>query len=123
MGLRDVIPRGLYAIPSTVPEPSGPPSAPSHGKAIAYSVAEPAASTKATWRNDKGAAFAAAEPAAEKPPIKMYSRDFYIACATGGAMSCGLTHAFVTPIDVRFSRLAVRRAALSCKHSARAAVR
>jgi len=41
---------------------------------------------------------AAEAPAARK--IEMYSSEFYTACAIGGALSCGLTHAAVTPMDV-----------------------
>lgn len=32
--------------------------------------------------------------------IELYSTSFYTACATGGALSCGLTHMGVTPLDV-----------------------
>jgi solute carrier family 25 phosphate transporter 3 len=32
--------------------------------------------------------------------IELYSPDFYTACAVGGALSCGLTHAAMTPLDL-----------------------
>lgn len=38
--------------------------------------------------------------AAEKPKIEMYSREYYIAGAVGGAYACGVTHMLVTPLDV-----------------------
>eukprot|EP01116_Phalansterium_solitarium_P002205 TRINITY_DN1206_c1_g1_i1.p1 TRINITY_DN1206_c1_g1~~TRINITY_DN1206_c1_g1_i1.p1 ORF type:complete len:333 (-),score=119.89 TRINITY_DN1206_c1_g1_i1:428-1426(-) len=33
-------------------------------------------------------------------PIELYSGEYYAACAVGGILSCGLTHTFVTPMDV-----------------------
>eukprot|EP00818_Percolomonas_sp_WS_P001492 CAMPEP_0117451290 /NCGR_PEP_ID=MMETSP0759-20121206/8927_1 /TAXON_ID=63605 /ORGANISM="Percolomonas cosmopolitus, Strain WS" /LENGTH=312 /DNA_ID=CAMNT_0005243877 /DNA_START=6 /DNA_END=944 /DNA_ORIENTATION=+ len=32
--------------------------------------------------------------------IELYSGKFYAACAAGGALSCGLTHTAITPLDV-----------------------
>lgn len=32
--------------------------------------------------------------------IKMYSNEFFYACALGGMISCGGTHTMVTPLDV-----------------------
>jgi len=41
-----------------------------------------------------------AHAAAEGGKIKMYSTEFYSTCAIGGILSCGLTHAAVTPMDI-----------------------
>jgi len=41
-----------------------------------------------------------AASAAEGPGIKLYTPQFYWACAAGGVASCGLTHMGVTPLDV-----------------------
>ena len=32
--------------------------------------------------------------------IALYTQEFYVACAAGGALSCGLTHTLVTPLDL-----------------------
>ena len=32
--------------------------------------------------------------------IELYSNKYYVACGMGGILSCGLTHALVTPIDL-----------------------
>lgn len=32
--------------------------------------------------------------------IALYTPEFYLACAAGGALSCGLTHTLVTPLDL-----------------------
>jgi len=37
---------------------------------------------------------------APKEAIKMYSPEYYQACAMGGIVACGLTHMMVTPLDV-----------------------
>ncbi|XP_010550753.1 PREDICTED: mitochondrial phosphate carrier protein 2, mitochondrial [Tarenaya hassleriana] len=37
---------------------------------------------------------------APKERIEMYSPAYYAACTVGGILSCGLTHAAVTPLDV-----------------------
>lgn len=39
-------------------------------------------------------------PYAPAEPIKMYTPEYYKTCALGGILSCGLTHAAVTPLDV-----------------------
>ena len=39
-------------------------------------------------------------PAATEKKIALYSKDYYLACALGGTLSCGLTHTAVTPLDV-----------------------
>ncbi len=39
-------------------------------------------------------------PAASEGKIKMFSPEYYRACAIGGTLCCGLTHMAVTPIDV-----------------------
>ncbi|KAI9592146.1 mitochondrial carrier domain-containing protein [Syncephalis fuscata] len=51
--------------------------------------------------------FVAASPVEKKATpfvaasaIEMYSPAFYYTCAVGGAMACGLTHTFVTPLDL-----------------------
>ena len=36
----------------------------------------------------------------ERKGIPLYTPAFYGACAIGGALSCGLTHTFVTPLDL-----------------------
>ncbi|CAG8526687.1 3011_t:CDS:2 [Acaulospora morrowiae] len=33
-------------------------------------------------------------------PIELYSGKYYITCAFGGVLACGLTHTFVTPLDL-----------------------
>ncbi|MBW0496383.1 hypothetical protein O181_036098 [Austropuccinia psidii MF-1] len=45
-----------------------------------------------------GAAAGITAPA--KAGIELYSPKFYAACATGGVLACGLTHALVTPLDL-----------------------
>jgi hypothetical protein len=46
--------------------------------------------------------------------ISLYSPEFYAACAAGGALSCGLTHTLVTPLDlVKCRRQVSSRAVLS----------
>eukprot|EP00834_Sanchytrium_tribonematis_P003250 NODE_120_length_17920_cov_0.559782.p4 type:complete len:302 gc:universal NODE_120_length_17920_cov_0.559782:288-1193(+) len=42
-------------------------------------------------------------------PIELYSPEFYLTCATGGVLSCGLTHLFVTPLDLVKCRLQVNK--------------
>jgi len=32
--------------------------------------------------------------------IKLYSNEYFLACGVGGILSCGLTHAFITPLDL-----------------------
>lgn len=32
--------------------------------------------------------------------IELYSGKFYAACGIGGLLSCGLTHSFITPLDL-----------------------
>jgi solute carrier family 25 phosphate transporter 3 len=39
-------------------------------------------------------------PSAAEGGIKLHSPAYYAACAVGGVFSCGLTHTFVTPLDV-----------------------
>jgi solute carrier family 25 phosphate transporter 3 len=43
----------------------------------------------------------------KKTYVPMYSPQFYATCAVGGSFSCGLTHAFVTPLDLVKCRLQV----------------
>jgi solute carrier family 25 (mitochondrial phosphate transporter), member 3 len=81
MGLRDLLPSNIYSnagATSVVPAmpTSGAPI--SQRRAVAYSAAE----------------------APAKKTIVMHSKDYYIACAIGGWLSCGLTHMAVTPLDV-----------------------
>jgi len=40
-------------------------------------------------------------------PIEMYSQQYFVACAIGGTLACGLTHAFVTPLDLVKCRMQV----------------
>ncbi|XP_072965960.1 mitochondrial phosphate carrier protein 3, mitochondrial-like [Typha angustifolia] len=42
----------------------------------------------------------AGSPAEPRRRIEMFSREFYAACAVGGALSCCLTHTAITPLDV-----------------------
>jgi len=35
-----------------------------------------------------------------KDPIRLYSKEYFIACGIGGILSCGITHTAVTPLDV-----------------------
>jgi solute carrier family 25 phosphate transporter 3 len=44
---------------------------------------------------------------ASSSPIALYTPEFYTSCAIGGAFSCGLTHALVTPLDLVKCRLQV----------------
>lgn len=37
---------------------------------------------------------------AAKPSIELYTPKYYAACAGGGVLACGITHAFVTPLDL-----------------------
>lgn len=39
-------------------------------------------------------------PALIDTSIKLFTPEFYLACSLGGALSCGLTHTFVTPLDL-----------------------
>jgi len=39
-------------------------------------------------------------PAPAAPSIKLYSAEYYAYCGVGGILSCGLTHTFVTPMDL-----------------------
>jgi len=32
--------------------------------------------------------------------IKLYSNEYFLACGVSGILSCGLTHAFITPLDL-----------------------
>jgi len=36
----------------------------------------------------------------EKKKIELYSNEYFYTCGIGGILSCGLTHTFVTPIDL-----------------------
>jgi len=38
--------------------------------------------------------------AENKKAVKLYSPEFYYYCGIGGILSCGLTHTFVTPMDL-----------------------
>jgi solute carrier family 25 (mitochondrial phosphate transporter), member 3 len=78
MGLQDLLPSSIYR-GATAVAPALPSSA-SIGdrRAVAYSVGE--------------------EP--KKKKIELHSKDYYVACAIGGWLSCGLTHMAVTPLDV-----------------------
>lgn len=33
-------------------------------------------------------------------PIALFTPEFYATCSLGGALSCGTTHALVTPLDL-----------------------
>jgi solute carrier family 25 phosphate transporter 3 len=39
-------------------------------------------------------------PAAAKPGVVLYSKEFYALCGIGGILSCGITHALMTPLDL-----------------------
>lgn len=77
MGLRDLLPSAVY------------------GSAVPVSTM----SSTASIPQRTAVAFSAAE-APPKKKIEMHSKDYYVACAIGGWMSCGLTHMMVTPLDV-----------------------
>ena len=104
MGLRDILPQGLYALPSTLPVAQ---SSPSRNDTI---FASPVVQVSSEQPSMRAGTFLAskAEAVTEKAPIKMYSREFYVACATGGALSCGLTHMAVTPIEHAFPLSSLR---------------
>jgi solute carrier family 25 phosphate transporter 3 len=36
----------------------------------------------------------------QKPKVELYSGKYFALCSLGGILSCGLTHTFVTPIDL-----------------------
>ncbi|KAF0444843.1 mitochondrial carrier [Gigaspora margarita] len=40
------------------------------------------------------------EKVLEKKSIELYSGKYYVTCAFGGVLACGLTHTFVTPLDL-----------------------
>jgi solute carrier family 25 (mitochondrial phosphate transporter), member 3 len=82
MGLRDLLPGNIY---STAGATSVVPAVPTSGAPI---------------NQRRAVAYSAAEAPPAKKAIEMYSKDFYIACAIGGWLSCGLTHMAVTPLDV-----------------------
>lgn len=76
MGLRDLLPSAVYGTASPVSTMSSVASV-TERKAVAFSAVE-----------------------APKKKIEMHSKDYYVACAIGGWLSCGLTHMAVTPLDV-----------------------
>lgn len=45
----------------------------------------------------------------KKQGIQLYSPAFFGACSVGGALSCGLTHTLVTPLDLVKCRRQVSR--------------
>jgi solute carrier family 25 phosphate transporter 3 len=49
--------------------------------------------------------------AAEKKKIELYSTEYYAYCGLGGILSCGLTHAAMTPVDLVKCRKQVRKLA------------
>lgn len=53
-----------------------------------------------------GAAKTASKAAPGK--IELYSSKYYYTCALGGAVACGATHGFVTPLDLVKCRKQVR---------------
>jgi solute carrier family 25 phosphate transporter 3 len=62
------------------------------------------------YQPNKHAKFIAPSPLEQqvaRAPIKMYSQQYYTACAIGGTLACGLTHALVTPLDLVKCRLQV----------------
>ena len=79
MGLKDLLPAELYAVKGSN---------------------APAAAPGGSQQNARPKLYSASEAKAEKPPIKMHSAEFYRVSAIGGWLSCGLTHAAVTPLDV-----------------------
>ncbi|KAI9321811.1 mitochondrial carrier domain-containing protein [Dichotomocladium elegans] len=44
----------------------------------------------------------------QKQPIALYSNEYFLACAAGGVLACGPTHALVTPLDLVKCRLQVK---------------
>ena len=52
----------------------------------------------------------AAQTASKAAPgkIELYSGKYYYTCALGGAVACGATHGFVTPLDLVKCRKQVR---------------
>ena len=53
--------------------------------------------------------------AAEELSCEFGSGKYYALCAVGGALSCGITHTLVTPLDLVKCRLQVRH---SCRETA-----
>lgn len=41
-------------------------------------------------------------------PIKMFTPNYYLACAGGGMLSAGTTHFLITPLDVLKVNMQVR---------------
>ncbi|XP_049871766.1 phosphate carrier protein, mitochondrial-like [Pectinophora gossypiella] len=54
-----------------------------------------------------GFLFSKPPPKKEEFSCEMYSDKFFALCAAGGALACGLTHTFVTPLDLVKCRLQV----------------
>ena len=78
----------LSTASAAAPRPDGP---------TAFSAAE---STLAQKFNAGRGLVPLIPAAAEGRKIKLYSRDYYLTCALGGAICCGATHTAVTPLDV-----------------------
>lgn len=51
---------------------------------------------------------ASAAAGAGKGKIELYTPKYYAACALGGILACGITHALVTPLDLVKCRRQVR---------------
>ena len=52
-------------------------------------------------------AFAASESGSSSSPVVYGSAEYYLKCAFGGALSCGLTHTAVVPLDLVKCRIQV----------------
>jgi hypothetical protein len=93
--------------------PAAPPAA-----FAAASVKETTSPLRSNFLAGRG--FAASAPA-EGGAIAMYSPAFYAACTVGGILSCGLTHTFVTPLDIVKCNMQARRPRLLQRSPASAA--
>ncbi|GJN87302.1 hypothetical protein Rhopal_000250-T1 [Rhodotorula paludigena] len=76
-------------------------------KAKADQLANKASSAASAAGDKVDGAIAAAGTSASKQvskaapgAIELYSGKYYYTCALGGAVACGATHAFVTPLDL-----------------------
>jgi len=96
--LRDLVPSFLYGSGSG----SSPAAAAAAASPAAASPASPSAMASTPLLpssfQQRRAPVVAFAPAENK--IELYSPKYYVVCAIGGALCCGLTHTAVTPLDV-----------------------
>ncbi|KAJ2776768.1 Cu/Pi carrier [Coemansia javaensis] len=69
----------------------------------------PSAKTLGALQGGSPRPFIAASPAEKPPGIEMYSTRYFLTCAMGGALACGLTHYALTPVDMLKCRMQVSK--------------